>query len=623
MKSLLLLWQNVAEDLATRCCTCTTLDLRTVRRRSEMEGISFLTITLPTFGKDLERGLELGVVDPRLFQGFKWKRGLPVFLGGFLERIFDRSTGVLLDDPCVESIQAVRQLTLMFGKILLPASDSRYRKAMRGYVECEEEVKAADLARGESLYKDFHRVSRLLFGSLLSKVDSDVYYGRLVPRHGPGATADKLVGNQKYRQVTWPARLEKAGFYSSDYLLPNARHYELLDDVRLLDPGAEIPVKVIAVPKTLKTPRIIGVEPTAMQYAQQAVLASFLEHLKDSFLPDKFLGIDDQTPNQEMAQLGSSNGSLATLDLSEASDRVSYQLVRTLLSDHPHLLDAVDASRSKTADVPGEGLQTLAKFASMGSAMCFPVEAMVFLTVVFLGIERSLNTQLDRRTLKGFVGSVRVYGDDIICPAEHVHSVTDALARYGAKVNVSKSFWDGKFRESCGREYYNGEDVSIVRCRQMFPKSRQDVAEVVSLVSLRNQLYFAGYWGTCGKLLDERIRAVLKHFPVVLPTSPVLGRHSFLGYEAQRIGDKLHDPQVRGYVVRAPLPNNPVQEEYALLKCLLRSARDEDPDLEYNQAVGLVLGPWTGGLPAVDADHLERSGRPQRLGIRLRWYSAV
>jgi hypothetical protein len=52
MKSLMLLWENVAKELATWCNTSATMDIKYVRGRSCDEGVSFLTITLPR----LERG---------------------------------------------------------------------------------------------------------------------------------------------------------------------------------------------------------------------------------------------------------------------------------------------------------------------------------------------------------------------------------------------------------------------------------------------------------------------------------------------------------------------------------------------------------------------------------------
>jgi len=584
------------------------MDIKTVQVRSEHEGFSFLTITLPTFGKDFEKSLDQGYVDRRLFSGFRWKAGLPLFLGGFLDRVFERGSGALLDEPCIDSILAIRQLSLMFGKILLPCSDARERKAMRDYVKCEQDVRQSDMSLAPIDLEDFRRIGSLLFASYLTEIDSDIYNGQAVPKHGPGSTADRLMGNQKYDLRTWTTRLEEI-FPAGEFLLPSWSYYSELDGINILEPREEMPVKVISVPKTLKTPRIIAVEPSCMQYAQQAVRELMYDYVsgkrkrklsrRELTFPDlkRMIGFEDQSPNQRMAKEGSSNGSLATLDLSEASDRVSNQLVREFLARWPYLSAAVDASRSRKADVPGHGVIRLAKFASMGSALCFPIEAMVFLTLVFLGIERGResNAPLSREDVHHFSRLVRVYGDDIIVPVDYVDTVVQVLQTFGSVVNLSKSFWNGKFRESCGKEYFDGHDVSIVKVRNEFPQRRQDVTGVISIVELRNQLYFAGYWSTC-KWLDNYIRKLLKHFPVVLPSSPVLGRHSFLGYETQWIDDNLHSPKVKGYVVAATLPHNSVDGVGALLKYHLKR----------------------GGLPSVASDHLTRSGRALTVNIKLR-----
>jgi len=575
------------------------MDIKTVRGRIKHEGFSFLTITLPSFGKDFERCLEQGFADRRLFTGFRWKGGLPLFLGGFLGRVFDASSGKLLDDPCIDSILSIRQLTLMFGKIAYPCSDTRKRQAMRKYIECEKDVLATSNRLSPIDLERFHRVSTLLFDRVFKHMDLLIQMGELTPKHGPGVTADKLLGNQKYRQYTWPARLQEM-FPSLDHLLPSPNFVWELEKVDILEPDAEIPVRVVSVPKTLKTPRIIGIEPTAMQYAQQAILPVILDGLARDYNLDAMLGFDDQTPNQRMARKGSLNGELATLDLSDASDRVSNQLVCELFTEHPSLYKAVQACRSLRADVPGHGIVSLSKFASMGSALCFPMEAMVFLTLIFMGIEDGLSRPLNRKDVKHLRDQVRVYGDDIIVPVRFVHSVVESLQLFGAVVNSRKSFWNGKFRESCGKEYYAGEDVSIVRVREAFPNTRRDAAEVISLVSLRNQLYFAGYWSTC-EWLDEKISGLLKHFPVVLPSSPVLGRHSHLGFATQRMHDDYHSPLVRGYTVSAPIPENSLEDHGALLKYFLKR----------------------GGKPSFDEKHLERSGRPQSVYIKLRFASAV
>jgi len=141
LKSLLLLWHMLADESANRCSTSATLDFKKVKCRVEHEGLSFLTITLPDFGKEFQKALDQGKVDRRLFTGFQRKGELPLFLGGFLDRVFSRDSGRLLDEPCVDAILAVRQLTLMFGKMLLPSSDARLRSAMRSYIECEQDVR--------------------------------------------------------------------------------------------------------------------------------------------------------------------------------------------------------------------------------------------------------------------------------------------------------------------------------------------------------------------------------------------------------------------------------------------------------------------------------------------------
>nr|QDH90363.1 MAG: RNA-dependent RNA polymerase [Leviviridae sp.] len=628
MKSLMSLWLRLAEESANLCCTSATRDINTVSRRIEHEGLSFLTITLPDFGKSIQKWIDQGQAG--IHPAFLTERGgsFPRFLGGFFNRVFDRSSGLLLDEPCIDSIRALRQLTLMFGKIELPCSPARNSAAVRNYVECEQEVRELDRNLSSVELNEFHEMSNLLFGDIFGKMDRDVYYNRLVPKHGPGSTADRLSGNGKYDQTVWTTRLE-AVLSAGEYLIPNWRFYDQLGGVDFLEPGAEVPVKVTLVPKTMKTPRVIAMEPTCMQYMQQALLRDFLEHFWKDDLLSKLIGFDDQVPNQELARQGSLDQRTATLDLSDASDRVSNQLVRTMFRQYPHLLGAIDATRSRRAALPTGEVIRLSKYASMGSALCFPIEAMVFTTLIFMGIQRSLNTSLYRRDVFNFVDSVRVFGDDLIVPRDHVLTVLQTLEHFGARVGLDKSFWTGKFRESCGEEFFNGHCVSITRVRQDFPTDRQDATGVISLVSLRNQLYMSGYWETC-RWLDDTIRDLLIHFPVVLPSSPVLGRISFLGYQTERVDPNLHSPLVRGYVVEAKPPRDHLEGAGALLKCLLKLDTDtwlrgQVPWYPSDSSQSQLFErehPWE-SLPMVLSDHLERFGRPKSSNIKLRWRSPL
>lgn len=635
MKSLLLLWQRLARECADRCHTSTARDFKTVTSRVEGEGVSFLTITLSNFCKDFERSLDQGFVGSNQFDGFHRSGGLPVFLQGFLRQVFDARSGNLLPMPSIEAIRAVRQLTLMYSKILLPCSPKRERKAVLGYVQCENELGILE----ESLFQSTQRcdlggirripgslrgpdpvtfdgaglrhIFRLSFGGLFAGMERELWQGCLddfLPRHGPGATSDRLVGNQKFKQSEWPSRLEPY-FPAGEFVFPSWRWFpnpasdhnlQWLDadswvegeGFRFIEPGEERPVRVVLVPKTLKTPRVIAIEPTAMQYAQQAVAYRFLKGWREDDYLSSFLGFDDQVPNQDLARQGSQDGSLATLDLSEASDRVSNRLVQFLLADTPLVAGLIDAVRSRKADVPGFGVLPLVKYASMGSALCFPIEAMVFLTLVLFGIQQDKGCRLTKKDLKLLLGKVRIFGDDIIVPSEYVDCTVRSLESFGFVVNRHKSFWIGKFRESCGKEYFDGHDISIVKFRRPFPTSRRRAEEVLSLVSFRNHLYERGFWDTC-QWLDEAIVKLLDYFPIVESTSPVIGRISVMPYKADKICGTLHRPLVKGYVVSPKIPPSQLDGVPALTK-------------------------WFISGHQIDPLHLERAGRPQRVDIKLR-----
>ncbi len=594
MKSPIMFLEIILNEIGNWCHTSTTRDLKTITSRFEEEGFSFLTITLPNFGKDLEKGLDQGYVDRNLFRGFAFQAGLPRFLGGFLDLIFDRKDGTLLNDASIDAIHGLRQLTLMWSKVEIACSDERVKSAFDKYIQCEQELRVNDALLPDSFLEEFRRVSALLFGDVLTKVDLAVYNGDIIPKHGPGSTADRLLGNKKFNQKVWTERLEEV-FPSGEHLIPSWRDYQSLSDVDFLEPGAEIPVRVIAVPKTLKTPRIIAIEPTAVQYMQQGLMEAIEESIEASDIAFNLIRYKSQVPNQNLAFEGSLTGELATLDLSEASDRVSNQHVRAMLQNFPHLARAVDATRSRKADVPGHGVIRIAKFASMGSALCFPIEAMVFATLVFMGIQDELNVPLTKKHVKSLFGKVRVYGDDIIVPVDFVSSVIGRLEAFGLKVNHNKSFWTGKFRESCGKDYYDGHDVSIIKVRALFPSSREHAAEIISTVSLRNQLYKAGLWDSV-RFLDTLLERIIP-FPHVGDDSPALGRFSFLGYEIQKMDPNLHRPLVRAAVVDAPLPIDKLDGNGALMKFFLKR----------------------GDLPVADREHLKRAGRPDTVGIKIRW----
>jgi len=436
------------------------------------------------------------------------------------------------------------------------------------------------------------KVVTLVFGEALTEVDREIYEGTLLPAHGPGATADRLKGNQKWTFPTWHDRLESL-FPYTEYALPGHNHFWRANQAKFLRPEEEPPARVIAIPKTQMTPRLIAAEPTCMQYVQQAISRSLVRHLERFTRSKWFVGFTEQWPNQALAQIGSADGSLATLDLSEASDRVSNWLVEDLFADFPWFLEGIQACRSTRAVLPSGEVVTLQKFASMGSAMSFPIEAMVFAAVVLERVLHCDGLPISHASLKRYWDMVRVYGDDIIAPSHTAETVIDGLEVFGFKVNRAKSFWTGEFRESCGKEYFRGEDVSIVRVRKSFPASQRDVPEIESAVSTRNQLANAGMWKTAA-LFDDGLERVLNgHYPFVGENSQVLGKHHPDGRYDYHGYDKHGTPFVRGYVIRPKIPENGIDDWSALMKCLLSVGEE------------------------TDEEHLLRSGRPRVVSMKL------
>lgn len=153
-----------------------------------------------------------------------------------------------------------------------------------------------------------------------------------------------------------------------------------------------------------------------------------------------------QHKHRELARMASVTGALATIDLSNASDTVSYQLVKLLL---PRMwFDLLDDLRSPLTQIEGRWVH-LQKFSSMGNGFTFELE-----TLIFLALGRELVHQEG-----GDPDQVYVYGDDIILPTEHSSSFVALLTLTGFSTNKRKTFVSGPFRESCGGDYFNGQAV--------------------------------------------------------------------------------------------------------------------------------------------------------------------
>jgi hypothetical protein len=565
---------------ASNKCTADVSDLRdleTIKSRVKSEGVSFLTITLPQFCNDFERSLQTGKIDSNAFRSFRKTQAIPSFLKGMLSQLFDQETGRIYDktsarfisDTSIDRstvVEAVRQICLAFKKVELPCTPERVAQAMEEFVTIERSFEVF-LPQSAQL-DDFRRVAHVVWDPIISSFEFD----DLVPRHGPGATAEGITGNQKFRLQYWHDRLEPYfPLIGVVYPLGTTTSSEELKIVSIVPETDERPVKVTPVPKTLKGPRIIAIEPCCMQFAQQGIRDWLYARLESHQLTAGHVNFRDQRVNQELALMSSSTGQYATIDLSDASDRVPRDLALEMFSSHPDLQEAVDACRSNSAILPdGRLISPLKKFASMGSALCFPVEAMYFYTICIVALLKAHNLPATPKNVFYVSRDVYVYGDDIIVPSTNAAIVLDHLQQYNCKVNSNKTFVSGSFRESCGLDAFDGQSVTPTYVRHLPPENKRHVSEIISWVATSNLFYKRGYWHTT-LFMRKRIDKIVGPLPYVSENSSGLGYISYLGYEStERWNRDLHRFEIKT-LVPSPVYRTDKLEGYSALSKSLRA----------------------------------------------------
>lgn len=489
MKSLVALWVSLHRDACVLYSLNPAKDVQYVLRRHGEEGDPFLAITLDAFRVAFEAALERGTWDSPV--GFRTDGHLPAFLRGFVSLVFQRN-GTIRQSPDWRAVAIIRQLTGFAAKQFVLPKEEYSRKALESFIETDEG--ATSLASPA-----LKAVFATLFDPVMRAISDKIASGSLLPKHGNGASAERLKPNSRWNFATWDHSLE-AIFPFGTYACLNDRHLMATYDTVEFVAAEEHPVRVTLVPKTAKGPRVIACEPSWRMYIQQALLSELVSEIEAAKLPPRF---SDSSLNRRLAKRGSEDGSLATIDLSSASDSVSNRLVIGLTSGRPLFRDALQAARSSRAILPDGTVRTLQKFASMGSATCFPVEAMVFTAIAVLAMcEKDRNGFPVLDSVRRVSARVTVYGDDIIVPSAVYSDVCSQLKLFGFSVNERKSFHKGSFRESCGGDYFLGHDVSYVKVRRPLSGSRQTAKETVSTVSLRNQLAAKGFYPSTVFALD-------------------------------------------------------------------------------------------------------------------------
>lgn len=246
---------------------------------------------------------------------------------------------------------------------------------------------------------------------------------------------------------------------------------------------------MFTVPKDDTIDRVAAKEPDLNMFLQK----SFGNQIR-WLLKRVGVNLNDQTVNQELARIGSITGQLMTVDMSSASDSVTVELVRRVLP--PDWFYYLDLVRSTVTSIDGE-YHVNEMFSSMGNGFTFELESLLFYSIA-----RAC------AYYHGVKGTISVYGDDIIAPTELWDPLVEALSFCGFSTNERKSHYTGFFRESCGKHWYGGSDVSPFYLRR--PLDR-----VSDLILILNQL--TSWSSRCFGVVDPRYEAIILKYREYVP----------------------------------------------------------------------------------------------------------
>ncbi|ACT66756.1 replicase [Qubevirus faecium] len=248
--------------------------------------------------------------------------------------------------------------------------------------------------------------------------------------------------------------------------------------------------KAVTVPKNSKTDRCIAIEPGWNMFFQLGVGAVLRDRLRLWQID-----LNDQSVNQRLARDASQLDHLATVDLSAASDSISLRLVELLMP--PAWFDLLTDLRSDQGVLPDGRVVTYEKISSMGNGYTFELESLIF-----AALARSVCELLDLDQ-----STVSVYGDDIIIDSRAADVLMAVFEYVGFTPNRKKTFIKGPFRESCGKHWHSGVDVTPFYIRR-------PIRCLADMILVLNSIY---RWGTIDGVWDPRVLPVYQKYVKLLP----------------------------------------------------------------------------------------------------------
>lgn len=487
-------------------------DFQTLSTRFRSEGISFITKTLPKLSKAMLAGLGTGRFScPSNFKR-STRSALPAFLGSLFAKVFSK-TGMLLPTACPRSVLLIRQICEIAYKADFPYKEEEEKAVIDRFVAVEEELRDLTI-KSDPLLK----VANVLAFGLFKDFDRN----DLNCKHGPGVTANvSIVDKFVHRLTAGLPSVRSFGdyfFFNENDALTRLHRYPVYENLNYF--RSNNCAKVILVPKDSRGPRLISCEPAENQWVQQGIANYMISKLESHEISSGHVNFTDQEINRTLALEHSATQQFSTLDLKDASDRVSLALVDRIF-EGLDLLCALHTVRSEFTELPDGRRVRLYKHAPMGSALCFPVMATSIYLIIISGL---IGRGLTFDEAKSFV---YVYGDDVIVKTEYATYAIDLLERYGLRVNTDKSFIDSPFLESCGQDAFRGNSVNITRVRKCQEANNNPLKKkpetLVSLTMTANLLQASGF-RRASEMLFQYSESWLGPLPYGHQESPYLCR---------------------------------------------------------------------------------------------------
>lgn len=513
-------------------------DFAAIKSRTQDEGLEFLTKTLPSLAKSLDEALKTGFFrTPTSFKRKRRSSNLPAFMHGLFKKIFSED-GTLLEKGCdICAIADIRQLCYLFYKYQLPYKESQVNEMFQDFVDTDKDIQC-HWTSAEQLATVFYA------RRIINEIFRDFTF-EFRPKNGPGSVANSIPPWRRYAPTRFYPELDSLVDYSESFYYNDRHFFDQFSTYFELDYEPHGTAKCLAVPKDSRGPRLISAETSEFMLYQQALKCALVPYLERHKLTAGRVNFTRQEINGELALKASLDQSFATLDLKKASDLLSHCLVDDLFSDTP-IHDYLMKTRSSKTLLPDGRLIELNKFAPMGSALCFPIQAITYFAVI------AGSRLAEQISLPNAVRDIFVYGDDIIIPNDESSSAIAALQSVGLQVNEDKSCFSGYFRESCGVDAYKGVDITPIKLKKVWPRERLQAEILTSWVAASNNLFARGYWQT-SDFIRRSIEQKEGSLPLCTVDSPIIGWHTWTHDHAFMANqNRLRwDPDLHQFRIRA------------------------------------------------------------------------